>query len=105
MPVLPINPRGKWLGEKNVVLSGRGTRYYIPDFEGCLLVKSVLSGTAIWESGNRRFALHDDCWLILNDRQHYTLTIDSFAPVTTFCLFFERGFVEEIYRARSEEHT
>jgi AraC family transcriptional regulator len=36
--------------------------------------------------------------LILNDRQHYTLTIDSRMRVKTFCLFFERGFVEEINR-------
>jgi AraC family transcriptional regulator len=97
--VLPINPRGKWLGERNVVLSGRGTRYYVPDFEGCLSVKSVMSGTAVWKSENRRFTLNEECWLILNDRQQYTFKIDSFAPVTTFCLFFERGFIEDIYRA------
>lgn len=95
-----MNPPGDRLGEENAVLSGRGTRYYVPDFEGCLSVKSVVSGTAVWETENRRFVLNEDCWLILNDRQRYTITIDSLRPVTTFCLFFERGFVEDIYRAQ-----
>jgi AraC family transcriptional regulator len=97
--VLPVNPPAERLGKENAVLSGRGTRYYVPEFEGCLSVKSVVKGTAVWEAENRPFILDSDCWLILNDRQRYTITIDSFAPVTTFCLFFERGFVEDIYCA------
>lgn len=97
---MPVNPPAHRLGQENAVLSGKGTRYYVPDFEGCLSVKSVLNGTAVWETENRRFILNEDCWLILNDRQRYTITIDSLRPVATFCLFFERGFVEEIYRAQ-----
>jgi AraC-like DNA-binding protein len=98
--VLAVNPPAASLGKENAVLSGSGTRYYVPDFEGCLSVKTVVSGTAVWETENRRFAVNEDSWLILNDRQRYTITIDSLRPVTTFCLFFERGFVEEIYRAQ-----
>lgn len=97
--MLPVNPPGDRLGRENAVLSGRGTQYFVPDFEGCLSVKSVVNGNAVWEAENRRFNLNEDCWLILNDRQHYSITIDSFTPVTTFCLFLERGFVEDIYRA------
>ncbi len=96
--MLPLNPPGEQLGKVNAVLSGRGTRYYVPDFEGCLSIKSVTEGTALWEADHRRFPLSEDSWLILNDRQRYSITIDSFTPVTTFCLFFERGFVEDIYR-------
>jgi AraC-like DNA-binding protein len=96
--MLPVNPPGDRLGTINAVLSGRGTRYYVPDFEGCLSIKSVVHGNAVWETENRRFNLSEDCWLVLNDRQHYTITIDSLTPVTTFCLFFERGFVEDIFR-------
>ena len=96
--MLPVNPPAERLGKENAVLTGRGTRYYVPDFEGCLSVKSVVDGSAVWEAENRRFSVNEDCWLILNDRQRYSITIDSFTPVTTFCLFFERGFVEDIYR-------
>jgi AraC-like DNA-binding protein len=97
--MLPLNPPGERLGAVNAVLSGRGTHYYVPDFEGCLSIKTVVRGNALWETENRRFNLSEDCWLILNDRRHYTITIDSLTPVTTFCLFFERGFVEDIFRA------
>ncbi len=98
--MLPVNPPGEHLGRENAVLSGRGAHYYVPDFEGCLSIKSVMDGTAVWETEHRRFLLGEDRWLILNDRQRYTITIDALRPVTTFCLFFERGFVEDIYRAQ-----
>jgi AraC family transcriptional regulator len=93
---LPINPPGRALGLENTILSGYGTRYHVPDFEGCLSLKSVVQGSADWETDGRRFAVNQDCYLILNDRQRYTVTIDSPKRVKTFCLFFERGFVEEI---------
>jgi AraC-like DNA-binding protein len=98
--MLPVNPSSERLGCENAILSGSGARYYVPDFEGCLSIKSVVSGTAVWETEKRRFVLGEDRWLILNDRQRYTITIDALHPVTTFCLFFERGFVEEVYRAQ-----
>ena len=44
--------------------------------------------------------VNEDCWLLLNDRQRYTITIESRQPVSTFCPFFERGFVEDVNRAR-----
>jgi len=96
---LPINPPGRVLGNENAILSGVGSRYLVRDFEGCLSLKSVMRGAADWETDGRRFAVNQDCYLILNDRQHYTITIDSPRQVKTFCLFFERGFVEEIHRA------
>lgn len=96
--MLPINPPSDRLGRENAILSGSGTRYHVPDFEGPLSVKSVINGTAIWESERRRYSLPESHWLVLNDRQRYTITIDSIKPVKTFCLFFERGFVEDIHR-------
>jgi len=96
--VLLVNPPGEQLGSENAVLYGSGARYYVPDFEGCLSIKSVFNGQAVWETERRRFLVNEDCWLILNDRQRYTITIDALDPVTTFCLFFERGFVEDAYR-------
>jgi AraC family transcriptional regulator len=91
-----INPASEMIGRENAILSGSGTRYYVRDFEGSLSVKSVVRGFADWETNGRRYGLNESTYLILNDRQHYTLTIDSPERVTTFCLFFERGFVEEI---------
>jgi AraC-like DNA-binding protein len=91
-----INPASEMIGRENAILSGSGARYHVRDFEGSLSLKSVVRGSADWESNGRRYAVNERTYLILNDRQHYTLTIDSPEKVATFCLFFERGFVEEI---------
>ena len=96
---LPINPPARMLGTESAILSGCGSRYHVRDFEGCLSLKSIVHGSADWEADGRRFVVNQDCYLILNDRQHYTMTINSPKPVRTFCLFFERGFVEDINRA------
>lgn len=52
----------------------------------------------MWEAAGRQFIVHENSYLILNDRQHYTLTIDSARKVTTFCIFFKRGLVEDVFR-------
>ena len=98
MMKLPINPPARTLGTENAILSGYGARYHVRDFEGCLSLKSVVHGSADWETEGKRFVVNQDCYLILNDLQHYTMTIDSPKRVKTFCVFFERGFVEEINR-------
>ena len=97
---IPINPPEPVLGTENAVLTGTGRRYYVPDYEGCLSIKTVVSGSALWEAGGRSFVVHENSYLILNDRRRYTITIDSTRNVTTFCIFFERGFVEDVFRSR-----
>jgi AraC family transcriptional regulator len=87
------------LGNQNAVLTGSGSRYFVPDFEGCLSLKAVLKGSAIWEADSRTFTVDETCYLILNDRRRYSITIESHRPVTTFCLFFERGYVEDVHRS------
>lgn len=70
----------------------------MPGFDGSLSIKAVIRGTAVWRAGQRCFAVNENSWLVLNDHQHYSLEIDSREPTTTFCLFFERGLVEDIWR-------
>jgi len=101
-PGVLLNPASELLGKQNAILSGSGTQYHVRDFEGSLSIKSVISGSAVWETPpNRRYELHENTYLILNDRQHYRMTIDSARPVTTFCVFFERGFVEDVFRSKA----
>lgn len=94
----PVVPRG----DRNVILSGTGRRYFTPDFETPISIKTVLRGSIAWETPERRFLVHENTYVVLNDRQHYTMTIDSARPSTTFCVFFERGFVEEVHRAMTK---
>lgn len=96
-----LNPGGRTLGAHNAILSGTSTRYHVPDFEGCLSLKSVISGSAVWETPGRRYEVHENTYLLLNDRQHYTMTIDCARKATTFCIFFERGFLEDVIRGKT----
>jgi AraC-like DNA-binding protein len=53
--------------------------------------------------GKSRFEVDSSSYLILNQDQPYSLTIDSKSEVETFCVFFSRGFVEDAWRASVTE--
>jgi AraC family transcriptional regulator len=90
------------LGKENCVLSGTSRRYFTPDFETPISIKTSLAGSIAWETPERRFEVHENTYVVLNDGQHYTMTMDSAQPSTTFCVFFERGFVEDVHRAMTK---
>jgi AraC family transcriptional regulator len=97
---LIVNPAASRLGVENAVLWGRGNReYYVRDFPGPLSIKAVLKGCAEWRAGNSRFDIDAGSFLVLNDRQPYSMRIEPGPPVETFCVFFERGFVEDAWRS------
>lgn len=100
-PGILLNPDGRILGSQNAIMSGTANRHHVSDFEGCLSLKSVIAGSVVWETPGRRYEVHENTYLLLNDRQHYTMTIDSTRKATTFCIFFERGFVEDVLHATS----
>lgn len=85
-------------GTRNLIVSGTGYQYFVPDFKTPLSIKTVISGSVMWETPGRRYVVHENTYLVLNDGQHYQMTIDSNPPSTTFCLFFKRGFAEEVHR-------
>lgn len=94
---VPINPSASVLDTENAILAGTNRRYYVPDYEGCLSLKSVVLGSALWEVDGRRFVVHENSYLILNDHQSYTMMIDAAREVTTFCIIFKRGLVEDVF--------
>ncbi len=97
---LIVNPAASRLGAENAVLWGRGNReYYVHDFPGPLSIKAVLKGSAEWRAGKSRFEIDAGSFLVLNDRQPYSMIIEPGPPVETFCVFFERGFVEDAWRS------
>jgi AraC family transcriptional regulator len=96
-PPWSLNPSGEFLGQFNAILSGANTRHYV-EFSGCLSIKSMVNGSAVWRANGRSFRVHAGSYLILNDDQPYSLTIESTEKVRTFCLFFQRGLVEDVRR-------
>jgi len=90
-----VNPAPERIGRENVVYSGTARRHHVRPTVGSLSVKATLRGEATWVASGDRFRVSEDHWLLLGDGEEYTLTIDSDRPVTTFCVFFRRGFVDD----------
>lgn len=91
-----INPSRVDLNQSNAILNGRNTQYSAINFQGTLSIKCILQGQAIYEAAGGRFAVTPNSYLILNNRQTYTMTIDSEETTETFCVFFRPSFAERI---------
>src|SRR5215468_410192 len=64
---------------------------------GTLSIKMFRYGRAFYQSGGGTYAVEDDRYLILNDGQPYSITVESPTPVESFCIFFPTGFAESIH--------
>ncbi|MBI1279951.1 MAG: helix-turn-helix domain-containing protein [Anaerolineaceae bacterium] len=64
-----------------------------------LSIKMFRYGRAFYQSGSGTFAVEDDRYLILNDQQPYSITVESAAPVESFCVFFPAGFAEAVHHS------
>lgn len=97
--MVPVNPRSAVLGQSHVILNGRARDYHVAAFAGPLSIKSVLCGSAIWQTDEGDFEIGPGSALIINHRQPYSITVESRTIVETLCVFFADGFVEDVYRA------
>ena len=96
---MSLYPPAARLGNENIILRARARRHAVREFPGPLSIKSVVEGTVRWRTDGREIAVDDGSFLILNDGQPYSMDINSAKPVETCCVFFERGFVEDIHGA------
>ena len=96
-----VNPQEAPGGDRNVILAGNGHYHYVRDYPGPLSIKSIVRGQATWSTHEGRFVLDADSILLVNNRQPYTILIDSPRPVVTFCLFFRDGLVEDAWRCHT----
>lgn len=103
---LPVSsnpsPQQAFTGLFNALLSGTSRSVYAPDLLGALSIKAVLAGSVTWETGGHRYVVRENSYLVVNQRQAYTFTIDSATPSTTLSVFFQHGFVEEVHRALTQ---
>jgi AraC family transcriptional regulator len=81
-----FSPAGFVLHEKERSYEGGGA--------GWLSIKSFRGGRALYEIGQRRYAVDDARYLVLNHQQAYTIKIDARQPVESFCVFFAPGLAE-----------
>lgn len=98
LPQVSWSPAAAPLGSENCVLAARSRRHSVHEYPGPLSIKTVTSGRVAWRIGRRDVWVDESTFLILNDGEPYSMEIDAAEPVTTCCVFFKTGFVENVLR-------
>lgn len=80
------------------ILHGTAQQHYA-HWAGHLSLKTFSKGQAFYNAGAGYYAVDDNSFLILNELQPYTITIDSEKPIEPFIVFFETNIAEEVYRS------
>lgn len=83
------------LGECSFIINGNAPEHNWAGL-GCLSIKSFHGGEALYDIGRGRFRIGSDSYLILNQSQHYEITVQAQPTISSFCLFFEDGFAEDV---------
>lgn len=101
-----LNPPGDQLGRRNAVMGriGRAQRV-VDDFAGPLSIKFMVRGAGTWRVAGNVYHVEEGVFLVLNDRQTYSLAFESDAARESFCPCFRRGFVEDVARALTRPDT
>src|SRR3954467_7523879 len=89
-----IDPRSPF--QRSVFTSGRGHSYFAQTPGLALSLKCMCNGRALYRIPGRDFSVDDGGYLILNNRQPYSIEIASPTPVETFVLWFPDGWAEEV---------
>lgn len=87
-------PRFGW---PNSIIRGSATNYHYPSHLGPLSVLCNFQGSGQYEEGRQHYEVDDCSYLLLNEGQRYSISIESEKPVEAFYVFFRRGFAEEVH--------
>jgi len=82
--------------QRSVFMSGRGFSYFAETPGLPLSLKCMFNGRALYRFGRNEVAVDDGGYLILNNRQPYSIEIASPTRVETFVLWFPHGWAEEV---------
>jgi AraC family transcriptional regulator len=86
-------------GSRNAILRGRGRTHHVDHFQAPLSIKTVIRGHATWRTDEQLFALEPGSFLVLNDQHTYSMDMELDAEGETFCIFFQRGAIEDLARS------
>ncbi len=78
------------------MLHGIATRYNVENYRTTLSVKAVARGAALYTTPQARHLVTEDCFLILNEGQQYSLEFQWPSSTETICPFFQPGFLEHV---------
>src|SRR5262245_2818645 len=89
-----LNPPAHEIRTCCTVLNGVANRYHVDTYQTTLSLKAVVRGAALYRTSQARHLVTDDCFLILNEGQKYSLDFQWPGVTETICLFFQPGFME-----------
>jgi AraC family transcriptional regulator len=89
-----IDPQSAF--QRHVFTSGRGHSYFAETPGLPLSLKCMSNGRALYRIDRGEFSVDDGGYLILNNRQPYSIEIASPTKVETFVLWFPEGWAEEV---------
>lgn len=81
-----------------VFLNGFNNLYHAEVAAGWLSIKSMWNGEADYFLENGRVTVNDNCYLILNDQQPYTIHIEGDVVIESFCIFFPMKWATDVLR-------
>lgn len=84
------------LFRQNFVLQARSKTHHW-DGNGPLSIKTFRNGRAYYKTHLGHYAVEEEGYLLLNEGEHYAITIESETEVDSFCVFFKAGFAEEFH--------
>ncbi|QTC40708.1 helix-turn-helix transcriptional regulator [Bacillus sp. V3] len=84
----------------NYVLHAKSDEFYW-EGNGQLSIKTFSNGKARYQTKRGFYAIEESRYLLLNAGP-YTISIDEPKEVESFCIFFQDGFAEEVFRSLSE---
>jgi AraC-like DNA-binding protein len=82
--------------QRSVFTSGRGHSYFAQTPGLPLSLKCMFNGRALYKVNRAEFSVDDGGYLIVNNRQPYSIEIASPTRVETFVLWFPDGWAEEV---------
>jgi AraC-like DNA-binding protein len=88
--------------QRSVFMSGRAFSYFADTPGLPLSLKCMSNGRALYKFGRAEVAVDDGGYLILNDRQPYSIEIASPTRVETFVLWFPDGWADEVSSSFNE---
>src|SRR5262245_20059433 len=97
-----LNPSAAELPNCSALLFGASRKYEVNNYRTTLSLKSVQRGAALYSTKRAEYLVTDDCFLMLNLGEEYTLQFQGPQVTETLCPFFQPGFLEHVAGSRSK---
>ena len=82
----------------NIIFNATSSNSHCENHVGCLSFKTILSGEEWYGINHHRLAIRPGQFLILNDDQNYSCSIDNGEKVRNLSVFFKKEFASAVLR-------